>query len=304
VIKVIATTTINAPTEAIRKFDQMDGWHLVVAGDLKTPGDYALQNGTYLSPEQQTRLDPELSDAIGWNCIQRRNMAVLAAYEMGADVIALVDDDNIPLEHWGKDLLLEQSQRIWSYSIDQPAFDPVGATNYPHLWHRGFPLQLLADRLYPEPRPVEIVPDVQADFWNGDPDIDAICRMEHRPECTFDESAFPFTSTAVSPFNSQNTFITRAVVPHYFMYPHVGRMDDIWASFYVQSLGFRVVYARPSVVQVRNEHDLTQDMTREFLGYEHNLRLINNLAADPNSIREFLPDTAQKAFALYQRRFS
>ena len=37
--------------------------------------------------------------------------------------------------------------------------------------------------------------DVQADFWNGDPDIDAICRMEHAPECNFDSSYFPFTST-------------------------------------------------------------------------------------------------------------
>ncbi len=32
---------------------------------------------------------------------------------------------------------------------------------------------------------------MQADFWNGDPDIDAICRMEHAPECKFDDSYFP-----------------------------------------------------------------------------------------------------------------
>ena len=39
---------------------------------------------------------------------------------------------------------------------------------------------------------------VSADFWNGDPDIDAICRMEYRPDCKFDEKYFPFSS---------NTFI-------------------------------------------------------------------------------------------------
>ena len=35
---------------------------------------------------------------------------------------------------------------------------------------------------------------IQADFCNGDPDIDAICRMEHSPECRFKEKVFPFTS--------------------------------------------------------------------------------------------------------------
>ena len=38
--KIIVTTSINAPTEAIRKFDAMQDWDLVVIGDLKTPSDY------------------------------------------------------------------------------------------------------------------------------------------------------------------------------------------------------------------------------------------------------------------------
>ena len=33
---------------------------------------------------------------------------------------------------------------------------------------------------------------IQADFWNGDPDMGTICRMEHRPDCKFDEKYFPF----------------------------------------------------------------------------------------------------------------
>ena len=32
----------------------------------------------------------------------------------------------------------------------------------------------------------QITVDIQADFWNGDPDIDAICRIEHAPICEFD----------------------------------------------------------------------------------------------------------------------
>jgi hypothetical protein len=43
--KIIVTTTINPPTEAILKFDAMEDWDLVVIGDLKTPKDYALKRG-------------------------------------------------------------------------------------------------------------------------------------------------------------------------------------------------------------------------------------------------------------------
>ena len=31
--KVIVTTTINPPTEAITRFDQLEDWQLVVVGD-------------------------------------------------------------------------------------------------------------------------------------------------------------------------------------------------------------------------------------------------------------------------------
>ena len=53
----------------------------------------------------------------------------------------------------------------------------------------------------------------------------------------------------ISPFNSQNTLITRKVVKDYFLYPHVGRMDDIWAAFYVTSKKYKVVYNEPTVYQ-------------------------------------------------------
>jgi hypothetical protein len=80
--------------------------------------------------------------------------------------------------------------------------------------------------------------DVQVDFWNGEPDIDAVCRMEHAPECDFDPDVFPIASNRPSPFDSQNTFFTGAMIKDYFLYPHVGPMDDIWASYYVQAKGY------------------------------------------------------------------
>jgi hypothetical protein len=302
--KVIVTTTINPPTEAIQKFQTMKDCELVVIGDKKTTANYHLDRGVYVTPEEQEKFDPQLSEAIGWNCIQRRSMGLLWAQQMKADIVALVDDDNIPLEGWGTNLLVGREIEVTHYETELPAFDPVGLTNHSHLWHRGFPLQLLPQRDYSKKSKKKVFVDVQADFWNGDPDIDAICRMEHRPECSFDASVFPVSANKIGPFNSQNTFITGKCLPEYFLFPYVGRMDDIWASFYLQAKGFRVVWNAPSVYQQRNVHDLIRDMKQEYLGYENNLKMVQDLAKDPECIAAYLPEKTRHAFTLYKKHFN
>lgn len=301
--KFIVTTTINPVTKALDKFQHMDGWDLIVVGDKKTPKDFHLQKGTYLTPEIQEKYDKKLSDAIGWNCIQRRNIGYLWAYDQGADIIATVDDDNIPFDDWGKNLIVNTETEVTMYSPSSVAFDPIGATNYPDLWHRGFPLQLISEREYKVKSKKKVFVDVQADFWNGDPDIDAVCRMIFAPNCDFDPSVFPFASVVFSPFNSQNTFLSRSVMKDYFLFPGVGRMDDIWASYHLEATGKQVVYAKASVIQMRNIHDLTKDMKAEYLGYEHNLKIISALSSNPKALMNFLPDNAKRSFELYQQHF-
>lgn len=301
--KVIVTTTINPPTKAIESFQAMSDWDLVVIGDKKTPRNYYLDRGTYVTPEEQEKYDRALSDAIGWNCIQRRNFGLLWAHDLGADVVAVVDDDNIPLPGWGDDLMVGRHCEVNFYETDLPAFDPLGATNHAHLWHRGFPLQLLPKRDYSRVSRRTVYVHVQADLWNGDPDIDAICRMEHAPECDFAADPFPMTANKMGPFNSQNTFLSGECLKDYFLFPHVGRMDDIWASFYLQAKGYRAVYGKPSVYQQRNVHDLVRDMRQEYLGYENNLKIVTETAENPESLMTYLPDQAVLAFHLYRKHF-
>ena len=299
--KFIISTTINSPTKAINKFDNLKDWTLIVAGDLKTPSSYNLKNGIYIGPKDQEKISKKLSDLIGWNCIQRRNFAIILAYKMGADIIASIDDDNIPLSNWNKNLVIDKKIRANKYITNEEAFDPISVTNYKNLWHRGFPLQILKNKNKKKKiKKINSYFDIQADFWNGDPDIDAICRMEHAPECKFKSSVFPFTSNKYSPFNSQNTYLKRKIIKHYFLFPHIGRMDDIWASYYVEAKGFKVLYNKPSVYQQRNIHDLTKDMKKEYIGYEHNLSLIRALKKNPNNIKKFLPKKSWMAFKLYQ----
>jgi hypothetical protein len=299
--KIIVTTTINPPTEAIRLFDSIKDWELLVVGDLKTPANYELERGFYLSPTFQELKYKKLSDSIGWNCIQRRNIGIVYALELGADVVALVDDDNIPLnDEWGQLLIGGGDVPINYFSNSNLAFDPISVTDYPELWHRGFPIQELRNRTENVPAIKLMNAQVQADFWQGDPDIDAICRFEHAPDCNFSSDVFPFSSNRFSPFNSQNTFFLREVLKDYFLFPGIGRMDDIWASYYVQSLGHKVVYGKPSVVQVRNPHDVTIDFEREVIGYLNNQKLLKALRDSPDRIKEFLPESTWASFMLYK----
>ena len=62
--KVIVTTTINPPTEALRKFGAMPDWDLVVIGDKKTPTDFHIEGATYVTPDEQEAYDAELSEAL------------------------------------------------------------------------------------------------------------------------------------------------------------------------------------------------------------------------------------------------
>ena len=109
-----------------------------------------------------------------------------------------------------------------------------------------------------------------------------------------------FTSNKISPFNSQNTILSKKIAPDYFLFPHIGRMDDIWASYYVQSLGHRVIYTKASVYQDRNAHNLIEDLKKEYLGYENNLDLVNQIVKNPNNIIKYLPPRAVEAWDLYR----
>lgn len=302
--RVVVTTTINPPTEALRRFDEMSDWTLVVAGDLRTPADFRLKHGVYLSPDDQQKYNRKLSELLGWNTIQRRNFAFLIARDMQADVVATVDDDNIPFDDWGRNVLVGEQTEVNYYETSLPCFDPVGATNYPHLWHRGFPLQLLSERDYSRRSKKAVRVDVQADFWNGDPDIDAVCRLEHRPWCEFASDCFPLAADKPAPFNSQNTFLRGDILQDYFMVPFVGRMDDIWGAYHLQSCGRQVVFHKATVEQQRNLQDLTKNLKDELLGYTRTIALVNALADGRYSPQEFWPEQSVKAFECYRECFS
>jgi hypothetical protein len=123
--------------------------------------------------------------------------------------------------------------------------------------------------------------------------------MEYDPKCEFESKYFPFTTNLFSPFNSQNTFLTRNALKKYFMFPKVGRMDDIWGGYYLQSRGINVAYTAPTVKQDRNQHNLTLDFKNEVQGYLHTEGFLNYLKNSPEKIIEIIGEESFEAFTIY-----
>jgi hypothetical protein len=300
--KFIVTTTINSPTEATRRFAEMNGWTLVVVGDKKTPHlEYKELDCVYLSPDIQESISKELSDSIGWNSIQRRNMGFLFAYQQGADIIATVDDDNIPYSDWGIDCYVNRETVCDFWEPEEEYFDPLSVTNTPNIWHRGYPIELLQKRNRVEYKgKINRKVLIQADLWDGDPDIDAMARLTQKPIVKYDVKQ-PFCSNKISPFNSQNTFLAREVIPYYTVLPHIGRMDDIWGGYLLQHFfPDSLIYNRASVYQDRNVQDLITNLEKEVIGYRYTYKLLQNL----KSYSQFFPDETNHFFETYRKQFS
>jgi len=320
--KFIVTTTINNPTEATLKFCEIadkKNWNFIIVGDTKTPHDEYLKlqakykNVVYLPPEIQKSLYPELSDIIGWQSIQRRNIGFVHAYKQGADILATVDDDNIPYDNWGENIYVNKEIVADYYESENEVFDPLSITNYQHIWHRGVPIELLQKKnniTYCGKRSRKVL--IQADLWDGDPDIDAMARLIYKPLVKFNNTV-PFFSNQISPFNSQNTFISRKVIPFYTVIPYIGRMDDIWSSYLIQMIFTdNLIYAPATVYQDRNVQDLITNLEKEIIGYRNTLKFIRAkcdyeslLFNKPsNGLIDFFPKESRKFLEVYRKQFN
>lgn len=299
--KFIVTTTINPPTEATIKYSQKKDWTLIVVGDTKTPHEqYKELDCVYLSPDDQEKISKDLSDTIGWKSIQRRNVGFVYAYNQGADIVATVDDDNIPYDSWGENVLVGQTIECDLYEPESNVFDPLSVTNTPEIWHRGYPIELLQTRHrveYKGKTKRKVL--VQADLWDGDPDIDAMARLSLKPIVKYTIGS-PYCSNSISPFNSQNTFLSREVIPFYSVLPHVGRMDDIWGAYILQHyFPNSVIYNKASVYQDRNVQDLVTNLENEIIGYRNTY----NLVKDIENYLNYMPEQTKQYIKSYRNCF-
>ena len=130
----------------------------IIVGDKKTPPETAtfcaeLQSRygmecEYLGVEQQieymTRFS-ELSSHIPWNCVERRVIGMLRAYERGADPIIILDDDNFLADNEYFKQLHSMGQQVTLPSMSTHhlwvnACDLLKEENGHRFYHRGFPI--------------------------------------------------------------------------------------------------------------------------------------------------------------------
>ena len=224
---------------------------------------------------------------IGWNCIQRRNIALLEAIKLNPDIILTIDDDNYPVDDnykadmitafTGGNTLKIQTTTGW--------YNP-GDMLFPNVVARGYPLsQRHVDN---EPSSVKTLNDndkigVVASLWLGDPDIDAVERICCQPDVTsmMTDVNYALHPDTWAPFNTQATAFRTIFAPFMMVWPGVGRYDDIWASYLTQRAmedsDYRLSFGHPLVRQDRNPHNLVTDLKNEIYGMEYNEAMINEI---------------------------
>ena len=275
----IVTTTVTAPQSIWLLAKSSPQATLFVAADRKTPkacadlcGEYG--NVKFIPVEEQAKW--KCSEPIGWNCIQRRNIALLEAVKWGADLIVSWDDDNLPLVR-NYAACFQSFPEQFGLAVESPWLN-VGALCHPPFRHRGFPVSQ-------DPNSYSVVPvtdarvGVVAGLAFGDPDISAIDRISQAPQTMY-ASELLRNNVLFQPkpgqwtvYNTQSTAFVRELAPAMFCAPQFQRFDDIIASLICQrvmrDLGYAVRFGQPFVHQQRHPHNLAKDLREEQWGVEN-----------------------------------
>ena len=271
--KYIVITTINPPTKEIEQFAALNGWKVLLIGDRKTPQISNTEILTYLSIEDQRKLDYEIVELCPYDHYSRKNIGYLYALENGAGIIYDTDDDNFPYversfpEFVGSNKVTSSGRfvNIYSYFLNSG------------MWPRGYPLEEVARRDSFQLLPSEPVP---VGAWQGmsdnEPDVDAIYRLtvsygrikfEEKPPVVMGKHNY-------CPFNSQNTMWDQSAFPYMYLPCTTSfRFTDILRGYVAQRLFWQedlyLGFTGATVYQNRNKHNLMKDFADEIECYLH-----------------------------------
>lgn len=339
--KWIVLTTINRPTSAVETLAVMDGWRVVVAGDLKTPTDWAFNNCVFLSVEQQQALNYSIFDILPTSSYSRKNIGYLYAIQHGAKMIYETDDDNelrpmviSPMEALGRAIdggaavvkdggkcLLDSSflpptSRILTFNTTDETVNPYAHFGHSSIWPRGYPL----GDIQREVPSVFVVEEkarllIQQGLADGDPDVDAIFRLTRKREgrdidVVFNDFAPPVALPVGTfcPFNSQNTvFHHDALWGMLIPVTTAFRVCDIWRGYWAQRLVWevdgRLSFLAASVTQRRNPHDYMLDYVDEADLYNQTPKLVDFLRSWKSDSEHLFDRILELSFAMAEHGF-
>lgn len=303
----LATTTIHVPyvlkdyAESAKRFSHDDVF-FTVAGDVKTPDECSSfckevedtygYEVIYMDVSDQKEYI-KLSDYIPKNSIARRNFATLKAYQMGAELIIMVDDDNFPIREQDyfqfHNIRRNSLDYLTTISADNGWFnvcDTLNEQNRINIFHRGYPFNRRTKGIITsELKKVKIA--ANEGLWTEAPDVDAFAWLNWPDlnitnfESSMYGQSYALSEQTWSPIDSQNTSIIREALPSFFLNPFSLRYDDIWAGYVFEKiakhLGFTVSFGYPLVEQKRNPHNYLRDLNNELDGMTRTPLLLKEL---------------------------
>ncbi|MEY2620391.1 MAG: hypothetical protein RIT26_211 [Pseudomonadota bacterium] len=276
----VVVTSIHPPTEAVRRMSRYPHLRTVVVGDAKSPAKWQQDGVDYWPLERQGEIDAPLAAKLPENHYSRKMLGYVHAMRCGASAIVDTDDDNLPLGDWR---FPDMTGRFFS-TLPQLGFVNV----YRHftsqfIWPRGFPLELVRQPACWRESLSEQVQQVA--IWQGlaqhDPDVDAIYRLVLGQACQFDEApALVLSPGTVCPFNSQNTWFSKAAFPLLYIPSQVSfRFCDILRGLVAQPIlwrmGLRLGFCSAHVRQERHPHDLMSDFQSEWPMHAYGSRVVD-----------------------------
>jgi len=306
---IIVTTTINKVTPEIRAYDDMPGWHLIVTGDEKSPEDYKLEHGIFVSWEQQQAEYPELCKLIGPNSTMRgRMIALLMAARRSLGLVAMVDDDCMPYPGWPGPLYVNKCCTVrfipvpLAFDVGKYAYDVPSRGLPPQLWEQnqgGFP-ELDED----------ITPLLQSNPCDGRADVDAVWRLSGKTDYGRSQISHPVWSNGFSIINPMHTIIEGSALRDYCgEIPFVGHVCDIWAGYLFQAAHPNSTIYGPANChhwQGNSYEKVLRELESEIYSYRHGLQFLQDLrehgAEDLSKIRA-LPPKAVEAIEIYRSYF-
>ncbi len=321
----IVTSTVNIPTflesitTNINKY-RHKSIEIIVIGDKKTPPEALLYCNNLMdeseiqikyfdttSQEKIFREYKEFYNFIPFNNNVRKMIGTIYSFLNNTDIVILIDDDNFATDH---DFISGHNKvgRLDGYECietDSGWFnicDSMIEKNRIPFYPRGFPWsKRFIDYSSIHGKAKNLRAIVNQGLVLGDPDIDSISRL-FWPIDVIAINSYYLPHKALSPgtwtpFNDQNTSISKEIIPLYYKPISGLRNADIWTSFLInkvaESSGEVITFGEPLVKQIRNVHDLRKDYVLEELhntATEHFIDILKKQEIQSNNHFDILND--------------
>ncbi len=281
----LVITTINSPNKNIRKFEdgcKKKSWKLVIIGDKKTPKNFKLNYGNFVSYQNQLKLKFNFSKICPANNYARKNIGYLISLQDNSNFIIETDDDNAPKKNYFKEIELKHKvntilNKSWINIYD--LF--VKNKNKYKIWPRGIPL----DELFKNKIKIDKIKKkkffyLQQGVAENNPDVDAIFRLLN------DKINVKFKNLKISLGNSRSTFNSQNTIWHrslaklmYLPVTCTMRCTDIWRSIIALQIlkknKLEILFFGTTMYQNRNIHNLMNDFNLEIPMYLNSKNIFN-----------------------------